>query len=33
VTGNDVSDERGNCILPGGKKCEAEAYRQGTCSK
>ena len=33
VTGNDASDERGNCILPGGKKCEAEASWQGTCAR
>jgi putative hemolysin len=33
VTGNDASDERGTCILPGGKKCEAEAYYRGTCTK
>ena len=33
VTGNDASDEHGNCILPGGKKCEAEAYWRGTCTR
>ncbi len=32
VTGNDAADERGNCVLPGGKKCEAEAYYRGTCT-
>jgi len=33
VTGNDASDEHGNCILPGGKQCEAEAYWRGTCNR
>ncbi len=33
VTGNDASTERGNCKLPGGKVCEAEAYWQGSCSR
>jgi putative hemolysin len=33
VTGNDASDERGACILPGGKKCDAEAYWRGTCTR
>jgi putative hemolysin len=33
VTGNDAADERGNCILPGGNKCEAEAYWRGSCGR
>ncbi len=33
VTGNDASDEHGNCILPGGRKCEAEAYWRGNCAR
>ena len=33
VTGNDASDEHGNCILPGGKQCEAEAYWRGSCAR
>jgi putative hemolysin len=33
VTGSGASDERGNCILPGGKKCDAEAYWRGTCGR
>ncbi len=33
VTGNDAADERGNCVLPGGKVCEAEAYYRGACTK
>jgi len=31
VTGNDASDERGTCVLPGGKRCEAEEYYRGAC--
>ena len=33
VTGNDAADEHGNCILPGGRKCEAEAYYRGNCGR
>jgi putative hemolysin len=33
VTGNDARDERGNCLLPDDRKCEAEAYWRGTCSR
>ena len=33
VTGNDAGDEHGNCVLPGGQKCEAEAYYRGSCNR
>ena len=33
VTGSDAGNERGNCVLPGGKKCDSEAYFRGTCSR
>ncbi len=33
TSGSDASDEKGDCNLPGGKVCEAEAYWQGTCSR
>ncbi len=29
----DASGEHGNCILPGGRKCEAEAYYRGDCRR
>lgn len=31
TSGNDASDEQGNCALPGGKVCEAESYYAGSC--
>jgi putative hemolysin len=31
ITGGRVSDE--DCILPGGKTCDAAAYFAGTCTK
>ena len=31
TSGNDSSDEKGTCTLAGGKVCDAEAYRQGSC--
>jgi len=33
TSGSDASDEKGNCELPGGKICDAEAYYQGSCQQ
>jgi putative hemolysin len=31
TSGNDSSDEQGNCALPGGKVCESASYYAGSC--
>lgn len=33
TAGNNSSDEKGTCSLPGGKVCEAEKYYDGTCGR
>lgn len=32
VSAPDANPERGNCALPNGTSCDAEAYYAGTCS-
>jgi len=33
ISGNDSSNEKGTCTLPGGKVCDAEKYYDGTCGR
>ncbi len=33
VARSGAADEQGNCTLPGGKICDAEAYYQESCSR
>lgn len=31
ISGSDAADERGECALPNGKRCDADAYYRGEC--
>ncbi len=33
ASGSDAGDEKGTCDLPGGKRCDADEYYGGTCSR
>ena len=33
VSGSNTPDEKGTCTLPGGKRCDAAAYFDGSCTR
>ncbi len=33
TSGDDAATEKGTCLLPGGKECDADAYYHGDCRR